>query len=177
MRVGALHDCPVLLKQAPTPRVTAASTSVSAKIRFGDLPPSSRVTRLTVSAAFFDTATPARVEPVKEIMSTPGWPESNVPTPAPSPLTRLKTPAGNPASCIISANSMPDIGAISLGFSTAVQPAASAGISFAVIWLMGQFQGVIIAQTPIGSSRTTVLPDALANSHSKRSSVSMTVAM
>jgi hypothetical protein len=89
----------------------------------------------------------------------------------------LNTPGGNPASCIISANSMPDSGAISLGFSTAVQPAASAGISFAVIWLMGQFQGVIIAQTPIGSSRTTVLPDALARSHSKRSSVSMRVAI
>ena len=35
MRVGALHDWPLLLKQLRTPRVTASSISASGRIRFG----------------------------------------------------------------------------------------------------------------------------------------------
>jgi len=70
---------------------------------FAPLPPSSNATRLTESAAFFVMATPARVEPVNDTMSTSRWPESCVPTPGPSPCTRLNTPGGNPASSIISA--------------------------------------------------------------------------
>ena len=68
--------------------------------RFGDLPPSSCATRLTVGAAACATSTPARVEPVIEIMSTSGCVASAAPTSGPSPWTRLKTPAGTPASCI-----------------------------------------------------------------------------
>ena len=63
----------------------------------------------------------------------------------------LKTPAGVPASCMISANTMADNGAISEGFSTIVQPAASAGITLRVTWFIGQFHGVIRPQTPTGS--------------------------
>ena len=74
-----------------------------------------------------------------------------VPTPAPSPLTKLNTPDGNPASSIISANNIPEIGAISDGLSTIVHPEAKAGTTFKAIWLIGQFHGVIKPQTPIGS--------------------------
>ena len=49
------------------------------------------------------------------------------PTVGPSPLTRLKTPAGTPASCITSANNIAFNGAISVGFRTMVHPAAIAG--------------------------------------------------
>ena len=49
-------------------------------------------------------------------------------------------------------------GAISLGLSTDVQPAASAGASFDVTWLSGQFHGVIRPHTPIGSRRISVPP-------------------
>ena len=42
-------------------------------------------------------------------------------------------------------------GAISEGFSTIVQPAASAGATLQVIWLIGQFHGVMRPQTPTGS--------------------------
>ena len=84
-------------------------------------------------------------------MSISGWPEICDPTPAPSPFTKLKTPAGKPASCIISANNKPDKGAISDGFKIIVHPVAKAGITFKAIWLIGQFQGVIKPQTPIGS--------------------------
>lgn len=42
-------------------------------------------------------------------------------------------------------------GAISEGFTTMVQPVARAGATLEAVWLIGQFQGVIIATTPIGS--------------------------
>ncbi len=50
---------------------------------------------------------------------------------------------------------MPESGAISLGFSTIVQPAASAGPTLQAIWFSGQFQGVISPTTPMGSRVTT----------------------
>ena len=84
-------------------------------------------------------------------MSTSGWVARAWPTPGPSPCTRLKTPFGTPASCMTSAKTVPDSGAISLGFSTIVQPAARAGATLQVIWFMGQFQGVMKPQTPTGS--------------------------
>ena len=42
-------------------------------------------------------------------------------------------------------------GAISDGFSTMVQPTASAGATLQAIWFIGQFHGVMKPQTPIGS--------------------------
>ena len=106
---------------------------------------------MIVSAAFLEINLPALVDPVNEIISTSGWPDKCVPTPAPSPLTKLKTPFGKPTSSIISANNIPEIGAISEGFKIIVHPVAKAGITFRAIWLIGQFQGVINPQTPIGS--------------------------
>ena len=52
----------------------------------------------------------------------------------------------------------PENGATSEGLSTIVQPAASAGNTLQAIWFSGQFQGVIIAHTPIGSRTTMVAP-------------------
>ena len=57
-----------------------------------------------------------------------------------------------------SANSAPDSGAISDGFSTIVQPATSAGATLQAIWFIGQFHGVISAQTPIPSRTIRVSP-------------------
>ena len=39
--VGALHDCPLLLKQCLAPPVIADSKSASSKIIFADFPPNS----------------------------------------------------------------------------------------------------------------------------------------
>ncbi len=72
MRVGALHDCPMLRNAAATPGAIARCRSASGNTRFGDLPPSSCATRLTVGAAACATSTPARVEPVIDTMSTSG---------------------------------------------------------------------------------------------------------
>ena len=97
---------------------------------FPPLPPSSKQTLLIVSAAFFEISLPARVEPVKETKLISGWLDISVPTPAPSPLTKLNTPGGNPASSIISANNIADNGANSDGLSIIVQPVANAGTTF-----------------------------------------------
>ncbi len=158
MRDGALHDCPVLLNMCISPCVTAFSRSASSRMMLGDLPPSSCVTRLTVGAALIATCVPARVDPVNDIMSTSGCFDRAAPTVGPSPLTRLKTPAGTPAASITSAQICADRGAISLGLSTTVQPTARAGATLQAIWLIGQFHGVIRPHTPMGSLTTRFGP-------------------
>ncbi len=69
---------------------------------------------------------------------------------------------------MISARIMALTGAISLGLSTTVQPAASAGATLRVIWFSGKFQGVMQPTTPIGSRTTSDLPygPATSSSHS-----------
>src|SRR3569832_925734 len=158
MREGALQDWPELVIICITPPETALVRSASSSTMFGDLPPSSCATRLTVSAAARATAMPARVEPVNDIMSMPGCEDIASPTVGPSPLTRLNTPGGTPASCSTSANSIAFIGATSDGLSTTVQPAASAGATLQTIWLIGQFHGVMSPQTPTGSFTMLVVP-------------------
>ncbi len=101
---------------------------------------------------------PARVEPVNDTMSTSGCPAITCPTSGPVPLIMLYTPFGTPAASMISEKTMPLTGAISLGFSTTVQPAAIAGATLHTIWLSGQFHGVMRAQTPIGSRTMRVSP-------------------
>ncbi len=59
-------------------------------------------------------------------------------------------------------------GAISLGFSTIVQPAASAGATLQAIWFAGQFHGVMRPHTPTGSRTTPVVPCIFSNSKSFR---------
>src|SRR5689334_25365544 len=89
MRVGALQDWPLLLKQLCTPLLTDHARSASRRMMLGDLPPSSWLTRFTVSAAALATRLPARVEPVKDIMAVPGWLDMTAPTEGPSPLIML----------------------------------------------------------------------------------------
>eukprot|EP00613_Pedinella_sp_CCMP2098_P009772 CAMPEP_0171664132 /NCGR_PEP_ID=MMETSP0990-20121206/46600_1 /TAXON_ID=483369 /ORGANISM="non described non described, Strain CCMP2098" /LENGTH=59 /DNA_ID=CAMNT_0012246949 /DNA_START=10 /DNA_END=186 /DNA_ORIENTATION=+ len=55
----------------------------------------------------------------------------------------LYTPEGQPAAAMTSEKIRPLSGAISEGFSTTVQPAASAGATLHTIWFKGQFQGVM----------------------------------
>ncbi|MNY30656.1 hypothetical protein D3C86_1647740 [compost metagenome] len=46
-----------------------------------------------------------------------------------------------------------------------VQPAASAGATLHMIWLMGQFQGVIMPTTPTGSCTSVVVPCTFSKSN------------
>lgn len=72
IREGALHVCPELPIMVATPLPTFSAKASSSSTMFGLLPPSSWVTLFTVGAAFLAMSMPARVEPVKEIMSTSG---------------------------------------------------------------------------------------------------------
>ena len=65
-------------------------------------------------------------------------------------------------------NTMALSGDTSDGFSTIVQPAASAGATLHATWFIGQFHGVIKAHTPIGSRTSNVEPTCLSNSKSAR---------
>ena len=72
------------------------------------------------------------------------------------PVTTLKTPAGTPARSASSASASAVSGVWLAGFTTMLQPAASAGPALRVIMAAGKFQGVMAAQTPIGSLSTTI---------------------
>src|SRR5690606_21347786 len=120
-------------------------------------------TRFTVGAAFCATAMPARVEPVNDTIAMSGCEARAAPTVGPSPLTRLKTPGGTPASCSISAKIIASKGASSLGFNTIVQPAAGAGAPLTATWVIGQFHGGISADGPSGSFTTSVEPTVSSN--------------
>src|ERR1700688_223726 len=108
----------------------AASKSASAKKMLGDLPPSSSVTRFTVSAASFTIILPTLADPVKAILFTSGCFTSGDPQLSPNPVITLTTPLGNPTSSNHFASSSTVNGVCSAGLSTQVQPAASAGASF-----------------------------------------------
>ena len=64
--------------------------------------------------------------------------------------TTFTTPAGTPARCIISAIANAVRGVSLAGFSTTVQPAASAGPIFRVAIAAGKFHGVANKATPTG---------------------------
>ena len=67
----------------------------------------------------------------------------------------LTTPAGRPACIRMSPSTKVEAEVISLGLTTAVQPAASAKGSFWLTIRKGKFHGVMIETTPIGSRSTT----------------------
>ena len=65
-RDPAEQVCPAFWMIEFTTTGSAASRSASAKIRFGDLPPSSSVTGITWSAAALLTSEPTSTEPVND---------------------------------------------------------------------------------------------------------------
>ena len=65
-------------------------------------------------------------------------------------VTTLSTPAGSPASSISAASASIDSGVSSAGFTTIVQPAATAGPILRVPIASGKFQGVMNRQGPTG---------------------------
>ena len=96
----------------------------------GFLPPSSRATFFTVSAADVMIRLPVGTPPVNETMSTRGSSLSSAPARGPAPSTRFATPAGTPASSSSRISRIAVCGVSSLGLSTNVLPAASAGATF-----------------------------------------------
>ena len=140
-----MQVCPVAANTPAISPLAAAVRSASGKTICGDLPPSSRVTRLRLSAAACATARPVAVDPVNATLSTPGCPASAAPVSRDSPVTTLNTPGGKPACSNRAAKASVDAGECSEGLTTNVQPAASAGATFQVISSSGEFHGVIAA--------------------------------
>ena len=104
-------------------------------------------------AAAVATAVAAASPPVNVILSTSGWPQSAAPASAP-PGTTLTTPGGSPACSQSLANTSPENGVCSGGFSTTQLPAASAGASLSASAMTGPFHGMIATTTPYGSGST-----------------------
>ena len=102
----------------------------------GALPPSSRWTRLSVSAALLAMCLPVATDPVSETMSTPGWEMRASPVGAPGPVMTLRTPLGS-ASAESFASMRVVSGVVSAGLSTTVLPAASAGPIFQIAIISG----------------------------------------
>src|SRR5471032_939562 len=134
---------------------TAASRSASSKTMKGALPPSSSDSFLIVGAHCSISRRPTAVEPVKLSLRTVGLLVISAPISLGSPVTTLNTPGGTPACSASSASASAENGVDSAGFSTMVQPAASAGPALRVIIAIGKFHGVMAAHTPIGSLVTS----------------------
>ena len=112
---------------------------------------------VTVSAAVRSSARPTSVEPVKDSFRTLGS-ASIAPTSGPGFVvgSTLTTPSGTPASARMAAIARADSGVSLAGFSTTVQPAASAGPIFLVAMAAGKFHGVTSTLTPTGWRSTMI---------------------
>ena len=94
IRERAQQSWPALSNTPAGAFAAARSTSASAKTMFADLPPSSRVTRLTWSAACRRMCVPTSVDPVNTILRTCSWVTSRSPTTEPLPGSTVNTPGG-----------------------------------------------------------------------------------
>src|SRR6056297_479844 len=126
---------------------TAFSIGASGNTMFADLPPSSRVTGITLSPAACAIRRPTSVEPVKAILSTPGCSTKACPQTLPGPGVTFTTPGGY-RSAVSSANFKAVIGVLEAGFNTTQLPAARAGASFQPEIRKGKFHGTISPATP-----------------------------
>src|SRR2546427_768908 len=98
MRLPAEQTSPWLINTPKSAPSIAASKSASAKKIFGDFPPSSSVTRFTVSAACLTMVLPTAALPVNAILLTSGCCTSGAPQLSPKPVMIFTTPGGNPTS-------------------------------------------------------------------------------
>ena len=131
IRDDAVQSWPELKKP---PILTASATvagSASSSTTIGAFPPSSRWTRLTVSAAFFAMSFPVAVSPVSETRRIEGCRTSRSPAGTPSPVTTWRTPFGR-MSCASSTNRRVVRGVCSAGLTIWTFPAASAGAIFQI---------------------------------------------
>ena len=99
-----MQSWPVLSKIDHIERSTHVSMSASANTRLADLPPSSRETRVIVSAHRCMIRDPTAVEPVNPTLETRGSETSAFPTVEPGPGSTLIVSGGRPASTSRSAS-------------------------------------------------------------------------
>src|SRR5579883_1243637 len=158
MRERAQQSWPQLPKTANREDSMQRFRSASANTTFAALPPSSRETRVILSAHRRMMCEPTSVEPVNETFPTWGCLTSASPVTEPGPGSTEITPGGSPASIKILANASTESGVSWAGFTTTVLPQARAGAIFHDAITSGKFQGVMRAHTPTGSRRVTSRP-------------------
>src|SRR5205085_10298544 len=106
---------------------TAASISASSNTTNGALPPSSRPSFFTPTAACWYRILPTSVEPVKPTKRTAGCSHSTLPIAEELPVRMLNTPLGTPAFSASATRASAVRGASLADLSPTVQPAASPG--------------------------------------------------
>src|ERR1700761_4459502 len=169
-RVVSAQPCPACMDAVNAETEHAPFRSASSSTTNADLPPSSKNTFLSVTAASLITLRPVAVEPVNETRSTRGSLASNAPTVWSLEVMTLTTPGGKSVcSVMISPSTPAHHGVSGAGFSTTVLPAASAGPSLARLIWCGKFHGVIAPTTPTGSRtivRLVLMPSGAATPRS-----------
>src|SRR5499427_434979 len=136
----------------------ARPRSASSRITMGPLPPSSR--SCVLPAARAATLAPVATEPMKPTACTPGWPATASPTTGPGPGRKLNTPAGTPASVMISASSAQHAEVLGAGTQITALPAAMAGANNSAPIVYGQFHGLMTPTTPSGTRSVSTRRDA-----------------
>ena len=167
-RVWAAHACPLFMNDAKRSPAAVRARSASSSTIAADLPPSSRLTRLSCRPQTAPISRPTTVEPVNVTLSTDGWATRWRPASTP-PGRMLTTPGGKPQPSTMSASSRASIGDSGAGLTTTLHPASSAGTSLATMRIWGTFQAVIAATTPTGSRSTRAPPKAPGTSSSQPS--------
>ena len=159
MRLAEMQVWPELRNLQSSAPATASSRSASSKTMNGALPPSSSDTFFTCPAHCAISSLPTSVEPVKPSLRTSGLDVISAPIAGASsalPVTIAKTPGRQAGLSASRASASAESGVCSAGFSTIVQPAASAGAALRVTIAAGKFHGVMPAVTPTGSLVTTM---------------------
>lgn len=153
--VCAMHASPLLSSEPNFRPATAFSMSASGRMTAADLPPSSRLTRLSCSPAIEAMRRPARVDPVKAILST-SWCDTRYSLVSRSAGRTLITPSGRP-DCSSSSARKPRLSEFSGEIlRTTELPASRAGMILEVAAENGEFHGITAATTPTASRRTTL---------------------
>ena len=149
----------------------AASRSASANTMFGDLPPSSSVSRFSVSAAVRMRCWPTSVEPVKLILFTSGCFTGASPAMRPLPGSTLNTPGGNTGfECQLAdadGGERRELGRLQHD-RCCRRPAQVP--TFQPTMIIGKFHGMIAPTTPTGSRSVYVNQPGLALQWCRRSS-------
>ncbi len=150
-----MHASPLFSRDANFSPCTASWTSASSRTTAADLPPNSRLTRLSCSPAMDAILRLTRVEPVNATLSTSGC-DTRYSLVSRSAGRTLITPSGRPTRSSSSARS-PMLSEFSGDtLRTTVFPASSAGMTLARAAENGEFHGMTAATTPMGSRRTTL---------------------